>query len=66
MRKGQASEDRPYRLARLLKALPDGEATAMTKKVTEEMLRAILPVEESCLERPMQEPLVLAALNPFY
>ena len=38
----------------------------MTKKVTEEMLRAILPVEESCLERPMQEPFVLAALNPFY
>ena len=25
----------------------------MTKKVTEEMLRAILPVEESCLERPI-------------
>ena len=36
----------------------------MTKKVTEEMLRAILPVEESCLERPMQEPLVLELLTP--
>ena len=38
----------------------------MTKKVTEEMLRAILPVEESCLERPIQEPLVLDVPNSGY